>query len=260
MRYFDGASNLSTATRYLNGAAAFTISVWCKPTSLTPTSSQLVYSGSLAGSYWGINAGTTSGEFGFSSNGHGGSDPTTSSGFPITAAHQSSGVFIAYRYDGTEWSSWVNGTKTVISASISFSLVASTDNAVVGVLFDGDVGEVAIWDAALTAAQMADLGRGVSAHNFPTSRVAYWRVTGNSSPELDYDAFPAAGTTLSVTGAIKSTFNALGHPATYGPDIVTAPQPAWLLEVQHGDGTQYAASRDLYGRLEPTKPFLSASV
>jgi hypothetical protein len=51
---------------------------------------------------------------------------------------------------------------------------------------DGQVAEVAVWNAALNANQTLELGAGVSPLLVaPESLIHYWRLSGNLSPEID---------------------------------------------------------------------------
>lgn len=68
--------------------------------------------------------------------------------------------------------------------------------------FDGDLAEVAIWDVALSGAEMASLAQGISPKYIrPQSLVAYWPLYGLSSPEVD---FSGGDYGLTVTGATAS--------------------------------------------------------
>jgi len=61
----------------------------------------------------------------FYAGGYTGSNPRTSSGLTISDTNWHA---IAYRYNGTEWAKWLDGSKTTISASISFSLATGGTN------------------------------------------------------------------------------------------------------------------------------------
>lgn len=52
--------------------------------------------------------------------------------------------------------------------------------------FDGDIAEVAVWSAALDAAEVQALARGLSpAQIRPASLLAYWPLLSHASPEID---------------------------------------------------------------------------
>lgn len=54
-----------------------------------------------------------------------GSSPNTAGKYSITDTNWHA---IAFRYNGTEWASWLDGTKSIISSSITFSLSSSGTN------------------------------------------------------------------------------------------------------------------------------------
>ena len=74
----------------------------------------------------------------------------------------------------------------------------------------GRIAEAAIWDVALSDAEIAALGKGFAPLLLrPQSLVAYWPLLGNDSPELDrwknqYD--------LTVTGATKAEHSRVYYP------------------------------------------------
>lgn len=76
--------------------------------------------------------------------------------------------------------------------------------------FTGEIAEAAIWNVALSSAEIAQLADGVSPLLVrPESLVAYWPLIGNDSPETDrLGAFP-----LTVTSATKGT----SHPRIFTP-------------------------------------------
>lgn len=75
--------------------------------------------------------------------------------------------------------------------------------------FDGDIAEVAMWNVALTADEMAMLALGVSPLLVrPAALVAYWPLLGQTSPEIEL----RGRNELTVTGA-----TAAPHPRIYVP-------------------------------------------
>lgn len=270
-RDFNGSSGVLTSgsASLLDGATSWTVGVWVKPNSMTPTSSIVAKSGDTTANWWGIRAGETAGQFSFDATGHTGADPATDSGIAITEADWSSGAWLAWRLaaPGGEWSKWKNGEKTLINAALSTTLAATAGAITVGasgagsLWFLGDIAELAIWSVGLTDAEMSAHGRGVAAWHFARPfLVGYWRISGNSATEPDYskltfsaDGVPSfgVGLPLSVTGTVRSDFNRLGHPATYGPDVLRQSAPAWVLHLDFFSPTPdvYSASRDLYDPL-----------
>lgn len=73
----------------------------------------------------------------------------------------------------------------------------------------GQLAEVAIWNAALTTAEMASLSKGLCPLLVrPDAIVAYWPLIGRTSPEIDV----VGGFGMTVTGA-----TAAEHPRIYLP-------------------------------------------
>lgn len=79
--------------------------------------------------------------------------------------------------------------------------------------FDGDIAECAVWNVALTVAELASLAAGVSpALVRPSALVSYWPLVGTTAPEID----PKGRDELTVTGATAGA-----HPRMiYGADPV----------------------------------------
>ena len=82
----------------------------------------------------------------------------------------------------------------------------------------GRIAEVALWDVALSAAEVAALASGVTPlHMRPGNLVAYWPVWGLHSPEID---LTSNGNNMTVTGPVKA-----GHAP------VTLYTPKWAATV-----------------------------
>lgn len=65
-------------------------------------------------------------------------------------------------------------------------------------IYAGDIGEVALWNIALSAADIAQLATGVMANTVQAgSLLGYWRIAGTASPEPD----EMGGTALTLVGA-----------------------------------------------------------
>ena len=76
--------------------------------------------------------------------------------------------------------------------------------------FDGAIGEVAIWAAALTVPEIVALAKGFSPLMIrPDSLLSYWPVLGNDSPEPDYISSLGAG----AVGTVPKS----EHPEVYRP-------------------------------------------
>lgn len=76
----------------------------------------------------------------------------------------------------------------VTPASLDTTAIGATYfSGVLQVPADGDVAEVAMWNAALTDAEVALLASGVSPMTVrPASLIAYWPITGRVSPEISF--------------------------------------------------------------------------
>lgn len=84
--------------------------------------------------------------------------------------------------------------------------------------FGGYIAEVGIWSVALTAAEIASLGVGVSPILIrPASLVAYWPIIGEFSPEIDLKG----RFEMTVSGAVKAE-----HPRAYKPRSPIIPRKA----------------------------------
>ncbi len=127
---------------------------------------------------------------------------------------------IALVYDSPNLFCYVNGASEG-SVNIGISIGAQTSDLFFGCIssldvpavpFDGDIAEVGIWNAALTASEMASLGKRFSPRLIrPQSLKGYWPLTGKYSPEIDL----ARGNNGTVTGATASE-----HPRVYYPGII----------------------------------------
>ena len=117
----------------------------------------------------------------------------------------------AYLNGGNKGTSSVNVTPTGIDrvqfGARSRNGGASTDYGD----FDG-LGEIGLWNAALTDAEVAVLAKGVSPLMVrPQSLVAYWPLLGNQSPEID------------LVGGYDMTLNAAPTKAAHPRVIYPAP-------------------------------------
>ena len=88
----------------------------------------------------------------------------------------------------------------------------------VGTYMDGQIAEAAIWNVALTAAEIASLAKGMSPLMVrPASLISYWPLVGNFSPEID------------LHGRLEMTVNgttASNHPRVYMPRGPMIPRKA----------------------------------
>lgn len=92
-------------------------------------------------------------------------------------------------------------TSLGFSGGVDTTSVGRTAQATPTDYMSGDIAEVGVWDAALTAGEIAALAAGACPLNVrPQSLVAYWPLWGTSSPEIDI----VGGFHLTLTGTTKS--------------------------------------------------------
>jgi hypothetical protein len=238
-------SNNATAANYFsNGAAAVTaapcsMAAWFNPVNVTEDHILISCSQIGANSNWFFLAanGSTAGDpIGASTNFNGSEAlALTSTSFVANTWQHACGVFTS----ATSRAAYLNGggvgtdTTNLTPAGINRTFVgrlSGADGSLFGSL-NGAVAEAAIWSAALTAAEVASLAKGLSPLLIrPASLVCYWPIYGRQSPEPDW----ADGLPLTVNG----TMTQAAHPRVYMPRIPTiglqpaagaAFQPAWSI-------------------------------
>lgn len=154
---------------------------------------RLIAGGNAAGDPVRANARTTA---------SGTADTTT--GYSANTWHHAAAVFAsttsrtAYIDGGSKGT---NTTSLAPSGMTRFNIGVSQSNPVPSGYLSGDVCEAGIWNAALTDAEILSLAQGMSPRLVrPGSLVGYWRLLGNTSPEVDL----ISANNLTVTGAVKS--------------------------------------------------------
>lgn len=101
-----------------------------------------------------------------------------------------------------------NGTSKV-PTNIDVTAIGRRSNGTPTNYFDGDIAEAAIWNVALSAADVAALAKGVSPFFVrPGNIIAYWPLIGRFSPENDL----TDGSAMTVTGSVVAD-----HPRIYYP-------------------------------------------
>lgn len=109
---------------------------------------------------------------------------------------------------------WVNGvakatnTTAVTITGIDRVLIGARVNAsAVGLYMDGDLAEVAVWNVALTQAEIASLAAGFKPSRIrPQSLVFYAPLMGQASPEQNLEGTPVT---------LTNTPTAAAHPRVY---------------------------------------------
>lgn len=135
---------------------------------------------------------------------------------------------IAYRKSASgasEWAYFLDGTKTVISASSTFTLPTGTDRIYMGSA--GGVGhcacelaDVAAWSASVSDADIAAMAKGFSSKFFRP--LFAWDLIGRNSPETPY----RGGIELTVTGAMNASHPRMIYPRRRQAFSVAAAAPA----------------------------------
>ncbi len=114
-----------------------------------------------------------------------------------------------------DWSIYLNGgSKGTSNTSV---IPAGLDNTAIGIRataspaapLNGEIAEVAIWNVALTDAEVAILAAGFSPLLVnPQGLVAYWPLIGRTSPEIDL----VGGNNLTVTESVVATHTRMFYP------------------------------------------------
>lgn len=139
--------------------------------------------------WWGIMYGAVGDSVSFSSQNYSGSNPASGTDAVIS---DTDWHHIAYRKSGSgagEWAMFLDGAKTVVSASISFTLPADlfryrAFRRLPGDEFRGALAHLSVWDVVVpdeAIAQMAARQRSDVA--YPTRLLHYWPIDGTSDPE-----------------------------------------------------------------------------
>lgn len=114
----------------------------------------------------------------------------------------------------TEVRVYINGTSdtqtvTALSEPLDAGMVIGGTNRYGGLWLAANYAEWAVWDVALTAAEVASLAKGFAPSLIrPASLVNYWPIIGKYSPEIDV----AGGGGLTLTGTAAAS-----HPRVIYP-------------------------------------------
>lgn len=269
-RTLNGSSQyLSTGIAHLSQASQFTICFWFRPASLdtSSTAKPILFSSDGTDS-WGIyqfDAAVLFSAVNYTGVTNPATNAFTEDMVDIDTTH---GKRVLFRYKGTadEWAVWTGSrtgglVKKTINASASFGLPNLTGGIVFRVGYDGTnyaaggIAEVALYNVALTDADCELLLRGVAADqvaraslvNASLGNSGYWplRGTGYEFGGTTYEPNYAKADLSLVPLTPNGSPPAEAHPPVYGRDDQTDMHAAWCAEIQHADGTIYAASRDL---------------
>lgn len=198
-RSFNGSTDYLTVASVPISAYPFTMACFFNTTDTT-TAQGLIAFDSGAGNYHALLA-----------NGNVGGDPvgaasristytaaTSSTGYTSGTWHHAAGVWTS----STSRDAFIDGgSKGSDTNSRLFDTMVNTDMGIfksaTGYL-TGSLANAAIWNVALTDAEIASLATGVSPLLIrPQSLVGFWPLVGNNSPETDF----VGNNDLTVTGA-----------------------------------------------------------
>jgi hypothetical protein len=208
-RSFDGVNDWignNAQPLVSHGTNAFTVAFWLRSLDNARTNDY------ICSGLGGENAGALIYEYvdnqiEFDGNPGGGTDPRTSSGITIADTNWH---HVAYRkQSGTaEWAKYLDGSKTVINASISFNLSgaaqnhfklgASTSTGTAGDFANIELARFGVWNSAVADAHIEAMAKGMNPLKFRPTH--YWELLGNDSPERA----TFGGLSLTVTGATKA--------------------------------------------------------
>lgn len=160
----------------------------------------------------------------------GGASPRTGSQIAVA---DTSWHHVAYRKSASgasEWAYFLDGTKTVINASINFTLPTGTDRLCMGSAGGSnhcacELADVATWDSSVSDADMAAMAKGFSSRFYRP--LFSWDLIGRNSPETPY----RGSIELTVTGAANAA-----HPRIIYPrrkQVAFAPAAAAASAVGH---------------------------
>lgn len=210
------ASNFQRCSSAVVSAVPLTMACWAK-TSVTGTGQQMMglFNSASAtarnqfclriGSSNNVVARTSGASTAGSANGTG----SFTSGVWFHAA----GVFSAtnsrtsYRDGGNK----VTETTSETPSGLNRTSIGLEDNAAADEPFGGQLGEAAIWNVALSDADILMLSKGFSPLLMhPESLIAYWPLIGNNSPENNLKSNSA---TMSIVGSLSKA----AHPRIFMP-------------------------------------------
>lgn len=197
----------SASSQYLEYAGAivndypYTLSCWFYPTDLTANRALLgVYDNTVLNKFFYMGVNSTSKVFHAAQNTVLRSSPTTTTCSLNTWNHA-----CAVGASATSRSVYLNGggkatnTNNVALAIGNRTAIGRRSLSTPDQYMDGRIGEVAVWSAALSDAEVAALGAGASPLQVRRgSLVAYWPLFGLASPEPEY---VGSGKGMTVTGA-----------------------------------------------------------
>ena len=217
----SSANNLAVLNYFpLNASSGpFTVQFWVKPANLSQSNAYLITFGGQYDLIWEFADDLIETYVGSFSGG----DPRTGSGITLSDTNWHHIVFRKTGSGAGAWDRFLDGVKTTINASISFTINGTTGGPsgafVPSNPFNGALAEIAVWMAALSDGDIATLSVGVRADTIGTPAV-YWRLNGASGDgELDQIGLAhnlvLTGTLPSVAHPFSDGGGGSGKPAGY---------------------------------------------
>lgn len=224
-RTFNGSSDYLKRATALITAAPFTVSCWYKPTSGTATRTLWSF-GDTGGdlSYFRGVYDEIADRLDFHAR-NTGTEIAAGSGTTTEGAWNHAAMVAASSTSRTSYTNGTAGTTntvTVVPPSIDAIALGRLERSSPVQYFGGDLAEFAIWNIALSGAQISALAAGDNPQTIELANlVAYWTITGTASPEVDV----IAAYELAVTGTSASsnhpTIDAYGGGgSTFVPQVI----------------------------------------
>lgn len=234
-RNFVAASSqyLSNANAIL-GVTPLTLAAWLNA-SATGTTQYVLCIGHLTqGRAFGIGVNSGNAIFAQAKQNGVSNSATTTGTISASTWHHACGVFAgdAERYAYLDGGSKASNTTSRVPGDMNTTMIGARADNGPSNYFSGNLGEAAMWDAALTDAEVAVLALGISPLFVrPGNLVAYWPLIGRTSPEID----PVGGfdMTLNATPVVAV------HPRIY------MPQPGLIIPGAGGGAPPPAVQQQL---------------
>ena len=214
-RVSDGSNGNYMQTETNNAPLAssggpFTIAFWARVDNLAQTTKILYQMSDLGGtSLWQVDFGFSqgAGNLGFVAVGYSGSNPGTGSSITVPDTQWHHYCFRKTGSGSGVWDKFIDGAKTTINAGITFAFGGSATHTFAFAdrqnqwaptrNFVGALADLAIWNVAITDAQVLELATPAAADEVAlTGLVNYWPLGGSANPEpdlgsanVDFDVF-----------------------------------------------------------------------
>ena len=204
-RDFNGTNQFLNAAQSAIQDPPFTVSLWVNSDVLGNNEDFFEIRDTGVGQFWVLRK-TSANTVQWHAEGSLGSTDATSAGTIAATTWTHCGAVEASTTDHRVFLSGVRGNSTALADPSTSATMNRMQIATSALFFNGKIGHVALWNAALTDAEMATLSAGVSALNVRrSSLITYWPMNGQS-PEPD------------VVGGIAMTLN-------NAPTRFTEPRP-----------------------------------